>query len=72
MQHPDEKPTTDVAENSIACELKHAEREKFIHRLRSIQAIARRAESPKAGISLGYPKRRKPSMPKMPWDKEVK
>lgn len=42
--------------------------ERLMHKLRTAQAMSRRAERSKG--QLGWPKRRKPSMPPTPWDKE--
>ncbi len=43
--------------------------EKQQHQLRTAQAMSRRAEKSKG--ELGWPKRRKPSMPPTPWDKDA-
>lgn len=65
MQNDD---TTPEADGSIASDAKPSTRlSRQQARMRLWQAKAAQAGSPVAG-QVGHPKRRKPSMPKLPWN----
>lgn len=67
MDQHDEKPTTDAAANSTASVVKQSVRlTKQQAKFRLWQGQALRAETEKLGV--GHPKRRQPSLPKLPWN----
>jgi hypothetical protein len=68
MDHPDEKPKRPKLEPHTVIA---GGRGGLLHKMRLSQVKSAQAEHPLAGVKVGYPKRRKPSMPKLPWDKEI-
>jgi hypothetical protein len=67
MDQHDEKPKpARIANDTVIA----GGRGGLLHKMRLMQTKSAQAESPLAGVKAGYPKRRKPSMPPMPWDKK--
>jgi hypothetical protein len=72
MPHRHEKPTIDVAENSTDFDIR-PKRNTLRNKMRLWHAKAEQATNSTKVNGWGQPRKRpKPSMPEMPWDKELK